>query len=474
MSERNRSKFYGWSLAQGMWLVLAAGCNSSTLPVASSTPSTPPQATMARVDLPDDPLELARASLEALAEKVRLISLVQDLETAKSVSNQFPQVARQQRLLDEKLGNRLIPKDVQQQIDQQFTSRRRELDAAWSREYVRVAFLPGVWEQMHPELVSVADLTVLPEDAAGLEREATRLLTQATQLSQQVTDIPKALELSPQYRVATARIAPVLARLNVARGGSGVQENQPPQVRQLGLLFDAERQRLGSIPGAFQALHYGEVDQTQTAIAAVSSPDPKVAEAQQLLVELRSQEVPRMRNAMLRLGGLQPGPFSAEITQELIGLLDVEQLRGSAVEALKHGWLPGDKIPAVREAMARIDDRGLKYNLAEVISRMPSLDQQTIEFLAAIIHESPGDAVRCLRNVGPAAEPVVLTYVSDSSREVRKAVCETLRDIGSSASLPALESLVTDADRGVAEKAREAIREIGKPVEQRPHLRNRS
>ena len=72
------------------------------------------------------------------------------------------------------------------------------------------------------------------------------------------------------------------------------------------------------------------------------------------------------------------------------------------------------------------------------MSRIDGLDQESIAFLATIFNESPGDTVRVLRNLGPAAEPAVHPYAASPRAEVRKAVCEVLRDIGTEASLPTL------------------------------------
>jgi hypothetical protein len=302
------------------------------------------------------------------------------------------------------------------------------------------------------------------------------MITQAIELSRQVTNATKAAEVSPRYRVATCRLSPVLTKLNLARGGSGAREVHSDQIRGLRLAFDAERKRVSAIEGAYAALVHGEQSPAGGTVAAGANRTPSSglpAEIDQILGELRSAEIPRIRNAVIRLGGMKPGSGRDEIGAELIKLLAFEPVRGSAVEAIKQGWLGPGQIPLLRDAMPRLQDRGMRYNLAEGMSRMDGLDQESIEFLATIFEESPGDAVRVLRNLGPAAEPAIHPYAASTRVEIRKAVCEVLRDIGTQASLPTLQELTEDQDRGVADKAREAIREIGKPNSQRPVFRDR-
>ena len=422
--------------------------------------------------LPDDPLELARLAVEAHAEKVRLISTVHDLETAKAVSGTFPAVDTRHRLLEEKLGSRLLSDEVKRQLDEQFKARRDELQKDYAREYVRVAFIPGAWEHMHPELTPFADMTVIGPDAASLEREAGRMLTESIRLMQQAGDVEKALELSPRYRVATCRLGPVLGRLNVASGGSGIREIQPPQVTALRRRREQEERRFLSLPGVYHALRYGE-RKPQVGGGPVIAANPAAAQTDQIVADLRSQDRTRIINALNRLPHTSPDPAHAVIAAEVLPLLEFEPVRGSAAETIKRGWFSPSQIPEICSAISKLEDRGFRYMLAEGIARTPDLDADNIAFLATLFDEDPGRAVSVLRIVGPASETVAHQYALSPKVDVRKCVCELLKDIGSEASLSVLQKLTQDTDRGVSAKAQEAIREIGKPLNQRPHLRDR-
>jgi hypothetical protein len=422
------------------------------------------------IELPDDPVELSRLSNEVHREKIRLIASVQDLATAQAVAGTFPAVNERHRLIEEKLGNRLLSAAMKQQLERDFKAERDQLLGEYSKEYVRVAFIPGAWEHMHPELAPLADMTVIPQDAQGLNREAVRMLTESLNILRQVTDVNKALELSPRYRVATCRIGSVLGRLHVALGG-GNREMQSPQVRELRRLREEELRRLGAIDGAHAALERGQRP-TAVAISQPAAPANQ-SETDRIVGELKSQDQRRVTNALNPLQETTPAAGHEAIGAEALRLLDYESLRLSAAEAIRRGWFSSQQIPQIREAMGRQQDRGVAYMLAEGISRTPNLDTENIEFLARLFDENPGKAVAVLRNVGPAAQAAIFPYANSPSEEVRQCVCEALRDIGLDESLPTLQTLTQDPHPGVVSKAKEAIREIGRPVSERTHLRQR-
>ncbi len=475
----------------GLLLSLAIGCKpppasvpASNAPAGGLVPAetkqtgatapAPVQAAAAAAadQFPDDPVELSRLSVEAHREKIGLIATVHDLETAKAVSGTFPALDERHRLIEEKLGNRLLSEELKQQLEREFKAQRDQLRSDYAKEYVRVAFIPGAWEHMHPELAPLADMTVIPQDAAGLEREAVRMLTESLAILRQVTDVNQALALSPRYRAATCRIGSVLGRLNVALGGSGVREVQSPQVRELRRLRDEEQRRLHTIQGALAALEHGQRPVAGPVASQVAA-NPNQSESDRIVQELRSQDRRQITNTLNQLPETLPAAGHEAIGAEAIRLLDFEPLRHSAVETIKRGWFSPQQIPQLREAMAKQEDRGLAYIMAEGISRVPDLDRENIEFLATLFDENPGKAVAVLRNVGPAAQTVIHAYATSPKVEVRQTVCEALRDIGTAESLPTLEKMLQDPDRGVVDKAKEAIREIGRPVSERTHLRQR-
>jgi hypothetical protein len=443
--------------------------------VAADSPaanSAPPVAAPAPADdLPDDPVELSRLSNEIHREKIRLIASVQDLETAKAVCGTFPAVNERHRSIEEKLGNRLLSADMKQQLERDFKAERDQLRGEYAKEYVRVVFIPGAWEHMHPELAPLADMTVIPQDAPGLEREAVRMLAESLAILRQVTDVNKALELSPRYRVATCRIGSVLGRLHAALGG-GVQERQTPQIRELRRLREEEERRLGMIHGALAALQHGRPPTTDTLGSQVAA-NPQASQSDRIVQELRSQDQRQIVNTLNPLPETIHAADHEAIGAEVIRLFDFEPVAGSALEAIKRGWFSPSQIPELKAAIPKFKDRNLHYIVYEGISRVPSLDRENIEFLASLFNENPGIAVSVLRNVGPPAQPVIFPYATSTSVEVRQCVCEALKDIGLEESLPTLEKLAEDSHPGVASKAKEAIREIGRPVGERTHLRKR-
>lgn len=423
-------------------------------------------------DLPDDPLELSRLSNEVHREKIRLIATVQDLQSAKAVSATFPALDARHRRIEKKLGSRLLSDEMKQQLERDFKAERDQLLGEYSKEYVRVAFIPGAWEYMHPELTPFADMTVITQDAGGLEREAARLLTESLAILRQVTDVNKALELSPKYRVATCRIGPILSRLNVALGGSGAREVQTPQIRELRRQRDEEQRRLMMIHGAPDALAHGERPVAASSVPQVAA-NPQPSESDRVVQALRSQDRVQIANTLNQLPETFPAAGHEAIGAEVIRLFDYEPLAHSALEAIKRGWFSPAQIPELKAAIPKFKDRNLHYIIYEGIARVPNLDRENVEFLATLFDENPGKAVAVLRHVGPAVQTALHPYATSPKVEVRQCVCEALRDIGTDESLPTLEKLTQDSHPGVVSKAQEAIREIGRPASERTHLRQR-
>ncbi|HUE73530.1 MAG TPA: hypothetical protein VMP01_21820 [Pirellulaceae bacterium] len=480
----------GVIIASAMTLLLPTGCKppaatpppatggleqaASMQPAASSTATSVsrPISTAPQVDdLPDDPVELSRLANEVHREMVRLIASVQDLASAKAVAGTFPAVDARHRRIEKKLGSRLLSAEMKQQLERDFKAERDRLLGEYSKEYVRVAFIPGAWEHMHPELTPLADMTVIEQDAAGLEREATRLLSESLAILRQVTDVNKALALSPKYRVATCRLGPILSRLHVALGG-GVNERQPPQVRELRRQRDEELRRLMSIHGAGDALAHGERPATTASIPRIAA-NPQQSETDQVVAALRSQDRTQIINTLNQLRETLPEVGHEPIGAEVIRLFNFEPVAGSALEAIKRGWFSPRQIPELKASIPKFKATNRHYILYDGISRTPNLDRQNIDFLASLFDENPGIAVSVLRNVGPAAQESIFPYGTSTKVEVRQCVCEALKDIGLEASLPTLEKLSQDSHPGVSSKAKEAIREIGRPVSERTHLRQR-
>src|SRR5688572_24057168 len=85
------------SPAGGLVPATAAGDSTAQPAQPQSPPSSPQQSATAAIavaaqpdePLPDDPLELARAALAAQTERVRLISSITDIESAKAVAGTY-------------------------------------------------------------------------------------------------------------------------------------------------------------------------------------------------------------------------------------------------------------------------------------------------------------------------------------------------------------------------------------------------
>lgn len=545
-------------------------------PEVALAPPAPPTTTVAAPvappadKLPDDPFELSRQLVQAHEERVRLIASVTDIPSAKAVQATYPAVVDRINRIESKLRNRLAPEEEQQKLDELFKGRIDELGHRWVEEFYRVTSLPGVYENMDPDLAPHADMTPYPTELEDLHRDAVRSLTAALTAAKQVKDKETAKEFSGPFRVGNARAAPSIWRMRRLLK-LGPNDRNSPDIEALVKAQNEELKRIGGISGAHELLVHGHVAeaaaiaptrQARVREARIERPAqanaffsqnpeavlvrfskvkdrndrqllsrlvqlcaPRVRQIQsqnddllmepvsdlegfleqldfgtvtadrssrvvilqpnyplpeitrvaavRLLLELQSGDEVRVRNAILKLSEFPPGPGREVIGAELVKLLPHEKVRGSAVDAIRQGWLGREQIPLVQEAMTKIRDRGMQGQLVVGISKFPDLNDETIEWISEYYNVDHGSTVESWRNIGPRAEPFIYKYLKHSQADKRKDACKVLGEIGTAASLPYLERMLNDRDRGVVAEASKAILEIQKPADQRNVLGRR-
>ncbi|HZL89030.1 MAG TPA: HEAT repeat domain-containing protein [Pirellulaceae bacterium] len=441
----------------------AAASQAASVPPAASdpqaSPAPPAAAAPAKVN-PDDPLEQSRQLVEAHAEVIRLLSTVKDLETAKAVAGKYPAASERHRLLEEKLRNRLLTREVRLEVNRQFKKRREQLQEQWKKEHARVAFIPGALEHMDPELTPFADLTVMPDDVDGLEREILRLRARAINLLRQTTDLESAVELSANFRAVVCRLPDIHRRMFELRSRLGMVGVELPRVALQMREYEAELRRLGLTPGVFDALRYGKAP-TSTPLVSEFTSEAHRAECDRIIENLLAADKQQVTSALAELRETTPDIARERVGNLLFLHLQSHNYSSDAAEAFKRGWFSPTQMGQMSEAVVYQRDREVAFKLAEGISRVPILNREAIDFLASLLDENPAAAAVALRNVGAAAESIVQTYAASPKAEVRLTVCELLGDIGTEVSLPTLQKLTSDSDRQLAAKAHEAIGKIG-------------
>ena len=114
--------------------------------------------------------------------------------------------------------------------------------------------------------------------------------------------------------------------------------------------------------------------------------------------------------------------------------------RSGVVDVLKH-WKGPDAVPILVKAL-KDREFSVVWNACDALGEFK--DPAAIEPLAACLASKQGrdHAVSALRKFGPQAEPAVVGYLSHGDADTRKAAAEVLNEIGSAASIPALEELI--------------------------------
>src|SRR5262249_21095607 len=150
-------------------------------------------------------------------------------------------------------------------------------------------------------------------------------------------------------------------------------------------------------------------------------------------------------DAVDRLTNAEPNPARrAEVARLLEPMLDPkemnEALRRSAARALGV-WGDGQSAPVlVARTTAEEKDFLVKALAVEALGNLKESDPEVV---AASLKDLllRYYAARALRAMGARAEPAVLKLLEDKDASVRAAACKVLADIGTKASVPALQNV---------------------------------
>ena len=106
-------------------------------------------------------------------------------------------------------------------------------------------------------------------------------------------------------------------------------------------------------------------------------------------------------------------------------------------------------------------DYGVRQNAIKALARLR--DERAIQPLVDLVARSGSsdqDAVSTLTGFGSVAEKAVLTLFNERSTETRRQACAILQQIGTQASLEALQKQVGDSEQSVSQAASQAIQAI--------------
>jgi len=197
--------------------------------------------------------------------------------------------------------------------------------------------------------------------------------------------------------------------------------------------------------------------------AAAKANEPKAfgsGEREKLLRDLKDRNEWTVRAAADRLAKAPADDHPEEIAAALAGLLSDRSnlIRTSAAKALVT-WATAANCAALRP-LAGDSDLWLRQAVMQALARFPTAENAEAVAGRLVEMSDRGEAGAALRKMGPVAEPAVLVYLKDRDGWVRLEACKVLADIGTSKSLPALETFGASGqgfDKPESEKAIRAI-----------------
>lgn len=264
--------------------------------------------------------------------------------------------------------------------------------------------------------------------------------------------------------VAPPRQMPSLTRIGIFVGiGAAVVFIGILIISAIGVLFPGKSNRLAPVGSRSDVPVSGGPAATPVATPSDRPQEPPEETLSRLLTQARSGEMRQRQIAIRQLGSVpivesrRAGDW--EEVQRL--LVDPDPaIRALAMMACPH-WesKPG---AALERLMAQAD-----APRTATITALGTLgDEPSIQLLIAVINSNNrgsdlAAAIAALRHIGPSTEAALTPLLNHSGERVRLEICNLLRSIGSSASLPELRELSQkDPSSNVRTAASSAIRAI--------------
>lgn len=205
------------------------------------------------------------------------------------------------------------------------------------------------------------------------------------------------------------------------------------------------------------------------------NPGPSRAEAQiprdadpvtRSLLELRSLDVGKKKEAVHRLERTAPDNRTSEVVAALLPLLSEDDgfLVNDVIRALVV-WRTPDVLPAL---IRRANDNRFGVRKGAVKALGKFREQRAIEAIIAHLKQDGFEAEAALKEIGPMAEPALIARLRDVDPHVRRKAWDILGQIGGADTLRALRAIRTDPDLGVRMAAKRAAQEIAARVGRQP------
>jgi hypothetical protein len=204
-------------------------------------------------------------------------------------------------------------------------------------------------------------------------------------------------------------------------------------------------------------------------VAALAPPPPPApprklsgADLEKITADLKSSDIETRRAAVRQLNG-------ADVetpTDEFTGLVAAMALDSDSFTRMTAARFLGDhattnEVPVLLKLL-KDSDWSSRQTATRALGKLK--DERAIQPLADLIARSGNmygqDTSTALINIGAPAEKAVIGLLDERNAETQRQACNILQQIGTAASLDALQKLVGDGEQSVSQAAVDAIRAI--------------
>ena len=176
------------------------------------------------------------------------------------------------------------------------------------------------------------------------------------------------------------------------------------------------------------------------------------------LLQLKAEATHTKKDGLNRLMRTRPDGRLAEVVQAVLPLLEDDDgwLVGDAIKVLVI-WNSPEVVPAI---INRTNDNrfGVRHEAIKALGKIK--DPRGVEPVVQRLKEDGFQAKDALKEMGAMAEPALIERLTNPDPDIRRNVCDILKDIGGKETLKAMQSLPADPDFGVRVAAKNAMSNI--------------
>ncbi len=176
------------------------------------------------------------------------------------------------------------------------------------------------------------------------------------------------------------------------------------------------------------------------------------------LIQLKADATHTKKDGLNRLMRTRPDERLGEVVRTVLPLLEDDDgwLVGDAIKVLVI-WNSPEVVPAIINRTT--DNRfGVRHEAIKALGKIK--DPRGVEPIVQRLKEDGFQAKDALKEMGAIAEPALIERLTNPDPDIRRNVCDLLKDIGGKDTLKAMQALPADPDFGVRMAAKNAMSNI--------------